>query len=518
MKIKWLFCLVLLLSIAGCTGINDAPNPTEELKNSENPEKTVYIAETPEPKNSYTLVYSASPAYGGTILGPTTEIVEEGSMTKEVRAVPNKGFSFSCWSDGVTTEIRDSVPAKSDVNVYAIFSLNPSVSKLSINTFDGSGVTTKEEYKSATATLITAAEYYCFENLSLGIEGHGNSTWTYFKNIKPSFDIKFDKKINLLGLGKGAAKKYVLLADYDDRTALRSWIASSLGNSFSNIGYSFDCTWVSLYLNDEYMGLYILAEKVEVGDNRVDIDDSGSDTDIGYLLELDKRATDKRYNTDPYFKVTDAGKYVVIKSDIQNDAQKEYISTYVNEFYRACVSGKKEIVERYADIDSIVDMFILEEFAKEADQGFASFYFIKEKGGKIKFTCPWDFNLTFGNTYVYSSYEEFVSWNSTDEVNGASNIWFYQLFKCDWFKSMVSKRLDELKDEINDVINKIPQLASNIAPYAAENEAKLSTYGRHVFMEPSAIANLKSYDEHINSLVSWMKSRLAYMTRYFEKY
>ena len=90
-------------------------------------------------------------------------------------------------------------------------------------------------------------------------------------------------------------------------------LAQELGLSYSTQG-----TWVDLYLNGEYRGIYLLAESVTVGGGRVDINDiekhnkqknasieagtarrydegdnkgflleNGSETDGGYLIEKD---------------------------------------------------------------------------------------------------------------------------------------------------------------------------------------------------------------------------------------
>lgn len=70
-------------------------------------------------------------------------------------------------------------------------------------------------------------------------------------------------------------------------------------------------------------------------------------------------------------------------------------------FHNAVKAGDREAVDALADIPSIIDMFLLEEFSKERDAGFASFYLIKEPGGKLRFSCPWDFDLSLGNDSMF---------------------------------------------------------------------------------------------------------------------
>lgn len=56
----------------------------------------------------------------GTIIGNTDQIVVYGEMTETVTAIPNTGYRFVAWSDGVKTAKRTD-RATIDIEVYAIF-------------------------------------------------------------------------------------------------------------------------------------------------------------------------------------------------------------------------------------------------------------------------------------------------------------------------------------------------------------------------------------------------------------
>ncbi len=55
--------------------------------------------------NTYTLTYTAGS--NGTISGTTPQTVNHGSNGTAVTAVPNTGYHFTQWSDGVLTASRD---------------------------------------------------------------------------------------------------------------------------------------------------------------------------------------------------------------------------------------------------------------------------------------------------------------------------------------------------------------------------------------------------------------------------
>lgn len=63
--------------------------------------------------------YSAD--IGGSLLGKLSQNIEYGNAPEEVTAVPDSGYLFAGWSDGVMTEIREDKDLKQDIAVSARF-------------------------------------------------------------------------------------------------------------------------------------------------------------------------------------------------------------------------------------------------------------------------------------------------------------------------------------------------------------------------------------------------------------
>lgn len=155
---------------------------------------------------------------------------------------------------------------------------------------------------------------------NVDIKVRGNQTAGFDKK---GFQLKFNNaKVNLLGLNGGKKfKKWVLLADAKDttisRTALGMTMAKGVIGEDSNV-WSSDFTPVSVYLNDKYWGMYMLAEQKEVKDGRIKLDEPEDEnenpiltTDIGYCFELDYYARNepaKGAEGDPTFSI-DYGNY-----------------------------------------------------------------------------------------------------------------------------------------------------------------------------------------------------------------
>jgi formylglycine-generating enzyme required for sulfatase activity len=67
----------------------------------------------------FTLTYTAGP--GGSISGNASQSVVEGNDGTAVTAVPNSGFAFTGWSDGVLTAARTDTNVLADLSVTANF-------------------------------------------------------------------------------------------------------------------------------------------------------------------------------------------------------------------------------------------------------------------------------------------------------------------------------------------------------------------------------------------------------------
>ena len=118
-----------------------------------------------------------------------------------------------------------------------------------------------EKYKATLSAVGAEKKDYNISNYNITIKGRGNTTWAMPK--KP-YQIKFDKKINLLGTGTAKAKKWVLIANYTDPTLLKNKIVNDLcvNSELSNIPNS---QFIDLYIDGNYVGNYLLCDKIEIG-------------------------------------------------------------------------------------------------------------------------------------------------------------------------------------------------------------------------------------------------------------
>lgn len=222
---------------------------------------------------------------------------------------------------------------------------------LEIRTQGGLAITSKTDYLTASVSLDEPLDKYGFEKLAAKIRCRGN--WSYYGTgfDKKAYRLKFDKKINLLGVGRGADKDWVLLANYVDHSLLRNACGLAAARVFDNIDYVSPSAWVRLVINGEDRGVYQLCAQSEIGKWRIDIREDARDLDGNYLIELDSRAAKqgKKENIE-YF--TSGGRSFVIKNDEYHEGAALFLKDYFDRAFAALKGGDRAVIEEYFDLES----------------------------------------------------------------------------------------------------------------------------------------------------------------------
>ena len=138
------------------------------------------------------------------------------------------------------------------------------------------------------------------------LKGRGNTTWDGSITDKRSYQVKLDKKADLLdpASGEQKAKKWILLANPFDPTLIRNSMIYAFGREIG-LETTPEGIPVDFYYDGEYRGSYYLCEKVEIGKGRVDINDLESDIEdananvdmeeLQEIQELDSQGYERKY-------------------------------------------------------------------------------------------------------------------------------------------------------------------------------------------------------------------------------
>jgi len=108
-------------------------------------------------------------------------------------------------------------------------------------------------FMDATYTLVDG-DSGIFEQ-PMQIAGRGNYSWNMGE--KRTYAISLNEKADLLGMG--AAKRWVLISSYNDRTLMRNYMTMTFSR---NIGMEFapECKHIDLFFNGKYFGQHIQRE------------------------------------------------------------------------------------------------------------------------------------------------------------------------------------------------------------------------------------------------------------------
>lgn len=133
-----------------------------------------------------------------------------------------------------------------------------------------------------------------------GIRGRGNSTWT--DSPQKPYDIALKEDHSMLGMN--SSQQWILLASgYFDRTQLHNATAFEMAR-LTDYPWVQEGRFVELMLNGEHKGLYYLCEKVEPGENKINMSVSTDESGDGYLSSYLLETECYPYEGDVFF-VTD---------------------------------------------------------------------------------------------------------------------------------------------------------------------------------------------------------------------
>lgn len=282
------------------------------------------------------------------------------------------------------------------------------------------------------------------------MKGRGNSTWGYPK--KP-YAIKLDSKAEVLGMPKH--KRWVLLANWMDRTLIRNTVAFEIGKRMSGLDWTPRGEFVEVVMNGQFLGNYYLCEQIKVDKNRVNIvemqatDESEEVVSGGYLLELDIN-----FDEVNKFKTALCDLPVNIKEpdeETLSARQLDYIQNYFNKVENILYESEDtDEVFDYIDMDSFIDWWLVHELTVNGEPAWPkSSYMYKDRNGKLKAGPVWDFD--------WGTFRPNVdNWH----IKGA--IWYKPLFESRIFVERVKVRWSLHKQKLSTIPDYIDSLSERI--------------------------------------------------------
>lgn len=330
------------------------------------------------------------------------------------------------------------------------------------------------------------------------ISGRGNSTWK--QTDKKSWAIKLSEKSSLCKLRKG--KRYNLLALASEGNKLKTKVCMDLAEELG-LNYSPQGTWIDLYMNGEYEGLYFITETVSVNSGRVEIDNlddeneengfdeesavpinegnikyyeysSNQRVDGGYLIEKD---TPARYDrAEVGFKLNSGATFTASSPKTASRNQIEYIRTLFQNAEDAIRNPESEEYTELIDTDSFAGRFLVDEMSLNIDANITSSYYYKEKGSDVIYAGPiWDYDKSWGESNTDSLEGHYVDYNVSilDGFRADSLDWYNYLMDKDSFRQEVADKYEAIIPFMRDMVeNRIDEYADTIKASACMDELR----------------------------------------------
>ena len=362
----------------------------------------------------------------------------------------------------------------------------------------------KELIETGAITIVNETKNIEYQGELKKISARGNSTFD--GKDKKAYSFTLNNSYPLCGLDAG--KKWNLLAMYFEYDKIHSKLLYDMAK-FLEVEYSIDSTWVDLYCNGEYNGLYLLTEAITVGEGRVDIFDlekaSADNTNIsgGYLIEKD---IEQRLEEEVGFITAQCNYPFMIKNpDPATEEQIQYISSYIQNVENLLVAGDKGYKD-YIDLDSFAKQFLIDKIALEPDAMNMSTFFYKEADSDILKAGPlWDYDRAFGGAVP-----EFDL--GVGDYPNSMEDWYMELYEDEEYKEKLIGYYRELLPFLKEM------LESGIDEYAnfVEDSVKMdSVVWPNEYYQTDMMSYLE-YESHITYLKFFLANRLNYLNERWE--
>ena len=378
----------------------------------------------------------------------------------------------------------------------------------------------------------------------------GNNSFFY---PKKSYEFKLEDKAPLAGMPKD--RTWILLANYADVSMLRNQITLDLCGEIG-LPYSLRCAPADVWVNGEYLGLYLLTEKIQIKKHRVgianledamkevndgaldsypqtvfkdgpvpfmrgnDIPNDPEDITGGYIVVIEKPYRVSKYGYNG-IATADNIHFHVKEPTNPSRAELTYLAERLQHLHDAVWSddGYDPATGRhyseYLDVASFVLKWLVDDMNKNYDVAAGSQYMFKDsdRTDPLFYAGPaWDYDIAYGNAWRYTSPEKDYPALKPDK-----KYFFAQLGKHEDFRKLLTERwkdtlrpamailTGEIAPSPDGVLRSFAEYRDAIALSAEMNEVRR---GKGTVMTKDAGTDFRSGVEYLGE---WLVERTRYL-------
>jgi len=378
----------------------------------------------------------------------------------------------------------------------------------------------KVNYVEAQVSVSNAGEYDVPEQ-SAGIRLRGNATTM---SQKRPLRVKFDEKVSMFG--RDSEKSWVLLTNDYDPTRLRNIVAYGLYEYLVPEGtFASLCVPVDLYINGVYAGVYTLADQIETGSGRVDLEEKPGATpeETDFFVEQDFKMRWREYGKVVGTEGVDWfwSDYADADFELKNPDPDEYqlpeyvdyIKAYMDEAYLAIYNKDWERVQDFIDIESFINGFIAAQITEVTDIMYTSVFYYKPAGGKLTWGPLWDCDFSLGNSHTYNLTDP------NDMKFAEKNYLFAGLMEIPEFKTLCVARFLEIYEGAKEFMLNL--IDTEIAERGALYEADYIYWKKYdmrlsVLWRGAGFTTPTNYSGQVAFLKQWITVRMDALYDYYK--
>lgn len=326
------------------------------------------------------------------------------------------------------------------------------------------------------------------------IKGRGNSTWREY--AKKPYQIKFSKKTSVLGMP--AAKKWILLANASDDSMIRTRLVYDAAEQM-DFPFVTEYQYVDLWIDGQYLGVYLLGEKAEIGKGRLNLQDPA-----GAMFELDNGfATDE----DHYFFEGRLNSWFALKEIVEED--DEHIQQAMTNFQTAMTrlttaltsQGWENLslsqLNEMIDVDSLARYYLMNEYVLNGESFFTSFFWYQDGASDVLHVGPlWDFDTCMGNKN-----EKVTDYNAS-----STSVLMKKMLNIPAFYQRVQELYTRYKPVLTGMAGQVDGLRDEIGVSADLNYLRWNTLGA-ANPKPGGTPFAPTYDEALSRVRTWLTGR-----------
>lgn len=393
------------------------------------------------------------------------------------------GGSYNVTGDGVNYTLKvyqstsDSMFTTTTLKNPADYGKAKDGDNLPTQSYGPGAVIDKVEYNGHFMSITASDGKKCDDVDMEKIKGRGNSSWKASGEVygKYAYNVKFTDKIKPLKMKEATkAKSWCLLANNMDPSLLRN-ISIYQTAKLAGLSNVPEYKVADFYNNGEYLGSYLITEKVDVGGSKLVDGETPEDyyekgtgdgslikdqtlvyndyninyqcvnagvlkagvepKDFSYLLEFDLE--DRAREEHCWFK-TPKGQYVVVKApeDLSKNEMEFIIKKWIDA-ENAVYTNNYTKMNELMNLDSFADVYLVQEFTKNLDS-CATSYFVYWDGTTSKTTDAsdvkweatpiWDYDWALGGYNKEKSLRENPGTDASNKPNDKDG--WYAKYKC----------------------------------------------------------------------------------------